>query len=265
MSSSDFILNTLRKTDNLSSNLSEKLSSGKRVNKAKDDAAGLQIIASLEASNVTLSQGVRNSYDGISMLEMANSTYGQLEEIGMRMKELAMQSANGTLSVDQRNTLNIEYQQLLEESQRVVETTEFNGRKLISNDGFIVQTGQDASENSQIEVNGGNIALSLEELSKQDISTQENALKTIAPLEDHLEEVTKKRSEVGATYTRLSTSIENSNSTMEAQAMATSTIRDADIAETISQKISDNIRTDVNTALLAQNNLSRDIVLKLLG
>lgn len=265
MANDGFILNSIRKSDELTSKLSERLSTGKRVNKAKDDAAGLQIIASLEASNVTLRQGVRNSYDGISTLEIADNSYKQLEDVGIRMQELATESANGTLSDAQRSTINTEYQQLLEESQRIVDTTEFNGKKLISNDGFIVQTGNDSSENSRLEVNGGNVLSSLGALSTQDISTQENALKSMAPLEEHLKNVVAKRGEIGATYSRLSTSIENSNSAYEAQASAVSSIRDADLAETLSQKISADIRKETGIALLAQNNLSKDIVLKLLG
>lgn len=246
--------------------LSEKLSSGQRINRASDDAAGLAIMNALEASTATLSVGNRNANDGLSALAITDGSLSQLNDISIRMQELAVQSANGTLSDEQRGALNEEYQQLAQESQRIIDTTEFNGKKLISNDGFIVQSGNDGSQNSQTVLNGVDISGTLANISSQDISTQAGAKAALEPLANHLQEVTRARGELGATESRVITNMRNADVRIENEEAALSRIRDVDIAESVSQMTSVNIRNNISAAMSAQtNNLQKDIVAKLLG
>lgn len=260
------ISNVLNKNISYQNKLSEKLSSGKRINRASDDAAGLAIMNALEASTTTLSVGIRNSNDGLSSISIVDGSLSQLNDITIRMRELATQSANGTLSDTQRAALNEEYQQLAQESQRIVDTTEFNGRKLISNDGFVVQSGNTGDENSQTNVKGIDISSTISDLTSRDISTRQGALDALAPLESHLNTITSARGELGATESRILTNMQNTATRIEGEEAALSRIRDVDVADTVSKMTNANIRNNVSTAMFAQtSNLQKDMVMKLLG
>ena len=133
----------LSKTDQGLSTVFERLSSGQRINRASDDAAGLAIADSLNVDSRVFNQGIRNLNDGISGLNIADGALGQLSEVVTRIRELSAQSANGVLGAEQREALNTEAQELSNEFTRIVETTEFNGQKLLNGDvqNFRLQAG----------------------------------------------------------------------------------------------------------------------------
>ena len=260
------ISNVLNKNLNYLNKLSEKLASGKRINRASDDAAGLAIMNALEASTATLSIGNRNSNDGISALSIMDGSLSQLSDISIRMQELATQSANGTLSDTQRAALNEEYQQLAQESQRIVDTTEFNGKKLITNDDIVIQSGNTSDPNSQTAIQGVDVTGTISRVATQDISTQAGAQAALEPLKTHIQEITSARGNLGAQESRILANMQNITTRIEGEEAALSRIRDVDVADAVSKMTSANIRSNAATAMYAQtSNLQKDLVAKLLG
>lgn len=264
MSTQGSIINSLNKSIKNSNSYSEKLASGKRINKAKDDAAGLAIYMDLEAATARQSRGINNANDGISALQIQDGALSSLSDISTRMQELATQAANGTLSDAQRASLNDEYTALAEESQRIINTTEFNGHKLISGNGFSVQVGDGSGVDSRIAIQGSDIESAIASL-PADISTQDNARQAIDAVSNFTSTIASERGNIGATQSRISTSIENASAKIESEQAAIARIRDVDVAEAASNKVSADILTNIGASLAAHNNLSKDIVLKLLG
>lgn len=126
----------------------ERLSSGLRINRASDDAAGLAIADSLRSDRRVLLQGMRNLNDGISLISIAESAVTELKSIVLRVQELAGQAASGTYSTEQRIAMDNEAQALVEEFNRITETTDFNGINLFSNQTIAIQAGNDSSSTS---------------------------------------------------------------------------------------------------------------------
>lgn len=246
--------------------LFEKLATGKRINRAVDDAAGLAIVNDLEAATKVLSQVDRNIGDFNSLVDITDSAIGQVSDIKVRLDELAAQSANGTLSNEQRASLQTEFNALRDEIGRIAATTEFNGVKPLSgNTSLSAQVGQDSSANSQITVDGANLQGVISDLSTLDISTESGARSALDSLSTIGSDLATKRGTFGAVQSRLDAARENAGSQRLASEEAASRIRDADIADTTARLTAQNIRSQGGVAILAQANQNKANVLQLLS
>ena len=256
----------------------ERISSGLRINRASDDAAGLAISEGLRSDIRALRQAVRNSNDGISLV---NITEGALNEQGsmlIRLRELASQAATGTTGSTERATIQLEFNSLRNEIDRITATTEFNGQKLIdgslsssitSTSQVFIQVGIDNSVNSRINLNEQiNLqavtasALSIDTLS---VTTSTAALSALDSISNAISSVTATRGQVGAVQNRLIRSISNLSISVENLSAADSQIRDADIAEEVALLTRNQILVQASTAMVGQANLIPQSVLQLLG
>ena len=273
-------LNSQRLLGNNNDRLSqsvERISSGLRINRASDDAAGLAISEGLRSDIRALRQAVRNSNDGISLV---NITEGALNEQGsmlIRLRELASQAATGTTGSTERATIQLEFNSLRNEIDRITATTEFNGQKLIdgslsssitSTSQVFIQVGIDNSVNSRINLNEQiNLqavtasALSIDTLS---VTTSTAALSALDSISNAISSVTATRGQVGAVQNRLIRSISNLSISVENLSAADSQIRDADIAEEVALLTRNQILVQASTAMVGQANLIPQSVLQLL-
>jgi len=248
----------------------QRLSSGLRINSAKDDAAGLAISEKLRSQIRSISVAVRNSQDGISM---AQTTEGGLAEIGNilgRMRELSEQAANGTLGTSERQTLDKEYQQLKTEIDRISNATEFNGTKLLdgslSTTGVTLQVGfQNVAANDRINFFSGMGAVTVGQMSLI------GAISTVAQAQSNLDMVTSaigtvasRRGELGAVMSRLDSTIANLRVTSENLTAADSAIRDADFAYEAAQFTRNQILVQAANSMVAQANVLPQAALQLL-
>ncbi len=256
----------------------ERLSSGLRINRAKDDAAGLAISERMSAQIRGLEQANRNGLDGISLMQTAE---GALDEVGnmlQRMRELAVQSANGTVGVADKASLDDEYQELRQEIDRVIDSTDFNGVPLLgSTQSLTLQIGYRAgSANSYTIVvstidlasaglaNGG-ISFMLLSGGSNTISTASKALLRLSKLDAAIDQITQKRADFGAKQNRIESTLRNNANTIENQSAARSRIRDADFARETANLTRSQILQQAGTAMLAQANQLPQNVLQLLG
>lgn len=207
-----------------------RLASGKRISSPSDDPAGLAISQQL-AATVTLSrQGQRNTGDGISATEIAAGAVTQLSDIAVRMSELSAQSANGTYSTEQRAALDQEFQALSQESQRIIETTGFNGVNLLGGGGTAVQAGPDGGKGSVIAipgVDGQGIASSVTGLS---IATEAGAKSSLDTLSSVIQSLSGEAAKQGAVQNRLATAGENLATLGVTIEAARSRVQDVDVA-----------------------------------
>jgi flagellin len=249
----------------------QRLSSGLRINSAKDDAAGLAISEKLQSQIASISVAVRNAQDGISI---AQTTEGGLEEMGnilTRMRELAEQSANGTLGQSERNALDAEYQQLKTEITRISNATEFNGIKLLDGSqsaaGVTLQVGfQNVAANDRITFFSGMAAVNSTTLSlTADISTGGAAQsKPRHGSTSAICTVASARGTLGAVMSRLESTISNLQVTSENLSAADSAIRDADFAYEAAQFTRNQIMVQAANAMVAQANVLPQAALQLL-
>ena len=257
----------------------ERISSGIRINKAADDAAGLAVSEGLRSDIRALRQAVRNASDGISLM---NVTEGALNEQGgilIRLRELASQAATGTVGSTERQTIQLEFSALRSELDRITATTEFNGTKLINgnlgssvsdvNSHILIQIGINNSADSRLDLNK---ELNLEAISSTnlDIHTlsvtgSSQALTALDIINDAISSVTASRGKVGAVQNRLTRSIANLSVSVENLTAAESSIRDADIAEEVAELTRNQILVQTATAMVGQANLIPQSVLQLLG
>jgi len=256
----------------------ERVSSGIRINKGADDAAGLAISESLRSDIRTLRQAVRNGNDGISMINIMEGALNEQGGILIRLRELATQAASGTVGSTERQTIQLEFDALRNEIDRISETTEFNGQNLIdgslastvaSSDQILIQIGIDSSENSRINLNqqidltaSTSSALGISSLS---MTGAEQALTALAAMDVAINTVTSARGKVGAVQNRLTRAITNLEISVENLSAAESRIRDADIAEEVALLTRNQILVQASTAMVGQANLIPQSVLQLLG
>jgi flagellin len=245
----------------------ERLSSGKSINKASDDPAGLAVLSQLDASVVSLGQASKNISDSSSALSVADGASSQIQNMTGRLQELATQAANGTISDSQRGALQQEFSALTQEIQRVGKTTEFNGIKPLDGGSFTTQVGTDSSSSSQIQSSGINVGDLVSNVASQDISTQAGAQAALSAVTDFSDSLSQARGEdIGSVQSRL----ESAQSTVETQAAGTqeaaSRIGDANVAEEAANLAKNGILAQVSTALQTQAaNLDRNRVKALLG
>ena len=257
----------------------ERISSGIRINKAADDAAGLAVSEGLRSDIRALRQAVRNASDGISLM---NVTEGALNEQGgilIRLRELASQAATGTVGSTERQTIQLEFSALRAELDRITATTEFNGTKLINgslgssvsdvNQHILIQIGIDNSPNSRLDLNN---EINLEAVSSTNLKIHTlsvtgaaQALTALDTINEAISAVTASRGKVGAVQNRLTRSIANLSVSVENLTAAESSIRDADIAEEVAELTRNQILVQTATAMVGQANLIPQSVLQLLG
>ena len=255
----------------------ERISSGIRINRASDDAAGLAISEGLRSDIRALRQAGRNANDGVSLI---NITEGALNEQGsmlIRLRELASQAATGTTGSTERATIQLEFDALRNEIDRITNTTEFNGQKLIdgslassiaSTSQVFIQIGIDSNANSRINLNEQMdikavtaSALSIDTLS---VTTSTDALTALEGISEAISTVTATRGQVGSVQNRLMRSISNLSISVENLSAAESQIRDADIAEEVALLTRNQIMVQASTAMVGQANLIPQSVLQLL-
>lgn len=261
----------------LSSNFA-KLSSGQRINTAGDDAAGLAISERMKAQMRSMSQAERNANDGISLLQTAEGALNENSGILIRMRELSMQSANGTLGASERTALQTEFVQLRSEINRISEVTEFNGQKLLNGDvdEFKFQVGISSSDSDTIAAKmvkmtskeygtdtDGTTPIDLTALSigngkdedgadvTGDAASAQAALET---LDKAIAATSTSRATLGATQNRLQVTVSNLQSANNNLSAANSRIRDVDVAEESASMTRNNILSQAGLAVLAQAN-----------
>lgn len=266
--SSDSIIRSLFNSTKKTENSFAKLSSGNRITKASIDPAGLAVATSLLSEASVLQTANRNIDYGISASQIADGATDQLGGITTRLQELATQSANGTLSDEQRASIATEFDSLKQEAERIVATTEFNGQSLLSGGGLTVQAGVDGSENSQIDVENidVNSELSSQGFSSLSINDQSSALAAIDSLSNVTSSLSQVRGNLGAATSRLEVAKDNNTSREVAVRESAARITDVDVAKETADLTANKIRQEVSTALSAQAaNLNRSAVLSLLS
>ena len=248
-----------------------KLSSGSRINKAGDDAAGLAISEKMKSQIGGLTQAKRNAQDGISLVQTAEGALNESHSILERMRDLAVQGANDTLTSDDRSSINKELTALHEELTRIASTTEFNTKNLLNknDNAFTFQIG--ANENQTLTVTIG--AMDGKTLLKSDAakfiidSKASNVRKAngmISVIDKAIATVSDQRAALGAVQNRLEHTINNLTATNENLSDANSRIRDVDMAEEMMTFTKSNILSQAATSMLAQANAMPNSVLNLL-
>ncbi len=259
----------------------ERLSSGIRINRGADDAAGLAISEALRSDIRSLQQALRNANDGISMINTAEGALSEQASILVRMRELAAQAATGTVGSTERTTINREFTALRDEIDRISAVAEFNGQKLTdgaldnvnSTNGVVqsvvIQVGMQATVADRINLNAAvnltaidSTGLNITGISVDSVAS---ALDSLSRLDSALSIVTEGRGKLGAVQNRLVHTINNLAVSSENLQSAESAIRDADYASEISQFTRNQILVQASTAILAQANLVPQTVLQLLG
>ena len=247
----------------------EKLSSGLRINRAADDAAGLAISEGLKSDIRALEQAGRNAADGVSMVQTAEGALDEVSNILGRMKELAEQSLNGTLSDTERGYLDAEYTEMMNEIDRISDSAEFNGIKLLdgtATGGAVdiqVGIGTAAYDSISVDLSTDTDAAGLTLVAGVD--TAANAATAMGQIDAAIETVSSTRSDFGAIQNRLESSIRNINNTAENLSAANSRIRDVDVASETSKMTSYQILQQAGVSVLAQANMTSGLALSLLG
>lgn len=259
----------LRKVARESEESFAKLSSGERINKAADDAAGLAISEKLKAEIRSSKQANRNANDGISLVQTAEGGLSEASSLLTRLRELAMQSASDTLTDSDRALSEMEYQQLKTELDRISRTTEFNGKKLLDGSGpqldFQVGVGNHGTEDvisySSRNINSRLDSLGIDSLSVLSKSSAQNSLGTI---DRAIDKISAQRSQLGSIQNRLTTSSANLSVYTENMSAANSRIRDTDFAVEAANAARNSVITNTSTAVAAQANTTGQAALKLL-
>ena len=234
-----------------------RLSSGLRITKASDDAAGLGVSETLRAQIRSINQAVRNSNDGISLLQIADGGAENIGNLLSRLRELATQSASGILGSNERSFLDQEFVALRSEIDRISAVTEFNGVKLLSgtdNDSLSLQIGFRSSANDTLTLSLNDLTTADLTLSTVNVSTSANALSALSNIDSAISAVASARANVGSLQNRIDAAVLNLGVAHENITAAESRIRDADIAFETSQFVRNQILVAAGTSILAQAN-----------
>jgi flagellin len=243
----------------------ERLSTGKRINSAKDDAAGLAIASTMTGSIRGMSQAIRNANDGISMAQTAEGALGEVTNMLHRIRELSVQSASGTYSDDDRTNLQAEVTELTGQIQSILDNTKFNGIVLFDGSAgdsgdVTIQTGSTADDTVTLSL----AEIDLDDAIDIDISDADDASDALETLDDALVTVNEARSTLGASQSRLESVVNNLTSNVTNLTDARSRIEDADFSAESAALAKAQILSQASTAMLAQANQSQQTVLTLL-
>ena len=255
----------------------ERISSGIRINRGSDDAAGLAISEGLRSDIRALRQAVRNANDGVSLINVTEGALNEQSGILIRLRELASQAATGTVGSTERATIQLEFTALRNELDRIAQTTEFNGQKLIegslastttSANHILIQVGLDSTSHSRINLNTEvdlgamtSTGLSIHQLS---VTAADAALTALEQVDTAIGQITRGRGKIGAVQNRLIRTISTISIAVENLSAAESSIRDADIAEEVALLTRNQILVQAATAMVGQANLIPQSVLQLL-
>ncbi|MBB6282016.1 MULTISPECIES: flagellin N-terminal helical domain-containing protein [Geobacillus] len=251
----------------ISKNL-ERLSSGLRINRAADDAAGLAISEKMRSQIRGLQMAERNALDAISLIQTAEGALNEVHSILQRMRELAVQAANGTNQSTDREALDSEFQQLIEEIDRIGKDTQFNKMNILAaNQSISIQLGANNGQtltmswNQQLKTSLGEDNVNISTLNIKTVTDAQNA---ISSLDNAIISVSKSRSKMGAYQNRLEHTINNLTTANENLTAAESRIRDTDMAMEMAEFTKNNILTQAAQAMLAQSNQLPQGILQLL-
>jgi flagellin len=275
--SSQFVQNRLSSNnDNLGKAL-RTIASGERVKNSSDDGAGLAISESLRSDARAFRQGTRNLQDGLSLINnVAEGGLTVIAEILIRTRELASQASTGTIGATERQTIQLEFEAQKQEINRITNTNEFLGQKLLdgslssdaAGDDVIIHIGLDSRNENRINLNETlnlkattTTGLGIEDL---DISTADGAKEALVRLQEAVDTLSGARSRVGATQNRLTRAIQNLGVNIENLAAAASVIRDADVAEEVTGLTKQLLLVQTSSAMVGQANLIPEGVLLLL-
>ena len=255
----------------------ERISSGIRINRGSDDAAGLAISEGLRSDIRALRQAIRNANDGVSLINVTEGALNEQSGILIRLRELASQAATGTVGSTERQTLQLEFTALRNEVDRIAQTTEFNGQKLVegslassvaSTSHILIQVGIDNTAHSRINLNTEvdlgamtSTGLSIHELS---VTSSDGALTALEKINTSIGTFNQGRGKIGAVQNRLIRTISTLSIAIENLSAAESAIRDADIAEEVALLTRNQILVQAATAMVGQANLIPQSVLQLL-
>jgi flagellin len=275
------VLRTAREVNNSSDALNAsfvKLSSGQRITKAADDAAGLAVAESLRLSTRVAQVALRNANDGISAVAIADNALGQIQQVLQRQSELATQAANGFFTTSQRSVIQGEFDALSSEVERIATSTTFNGVQLLSGSAAItLQVGTDTTSLSQMTIQNaagtlqaiglagaGSSAMSYSLSGTTTAAAQSAARAALTGVTAALDSISTKRGSLGVLETRLNTQINNLSVARENSIAAEARIRDLDVAEEAANLTRQSILRQVGSSVYAQANSSPEIALALL-
>jgi len=248
----------------------EQLSSGSRINRAADDAAGLAISEKLRGEIRSMKQATRNANDGVSLVQVAEGAMNEIGNIIVRMRELSIQAASDTIGDTERQYVDREIQQLKSEVDRIATSTEFNGQRLLNNSlpSLEIQVGtHNSPENDRLVFDTKDKDSTMAALGISDIGARDKsgAQSSLEKLDTAMDKLSSNRASLGAIQNRLSSTINNLMVYQENLGAANSRIRDTDMAEQASELTRANILTNTAVSVLGQANQTPQLALKLLG
>lgn len=261
----------LKATNNSLSKSTDRLSSGKSITRAADNAAGLAISEKLKAQMTSLNRAAANAYDGMSMIRTAEGALSNTHDALQSMRELAVQAGNATLSEGDRAALQAQASQLTQDIDQISQSTEFNTQKLLDGslaEGFNLKIDPASAANTEgaagVEVNLQNFSAEALGIANIDLTTQEGAAAAIDAIDQAIDTVTSQRVDLGSMQNRIEYSVNNLQTTSMNLMAAGSQISDVDMAEEFSEYTRQNILLEANLAMQAQANRQSTQVLDLL-
>ncbi len=247
----------------------EKLSSGQRINRAGDDAAGLAISENLKAQIRGLKQAERNAEDGISLVQIAEGSLSEVSNILIRLRELAVQAASDTIGLRERKFLNVEFEQLTSEVDRIANSTEFNGVPLLNGTGavFDVQIGtrnDPISDRLTFDASSADINVAALGLNLASVADKISAQNSLSAIDQAVISVSGIRADFGALQNRLQSTVNTIAVSVENLSAANSRVRDTDVAAETAELTRSNILMNAGISVLSQANISTSGALNLI-
>lgn len=261
----------LKSADQVQRNEFEKLASGKRINKSSDDAAGLAISKKMEAEVKGLKVAQRNANDGISIVQVAEGGLSETSNIITRMRELSIQAASDTIGEKERGYLNVEYDQLLQEVERIAQTTTFSGKALLTGESetgvLDFHVGAYSGQDNRIQFDPSQTDARIESLGIDgtNILSKGDAQSNLERLDDALDKVSSYRANLGAIQSRLQSTVNNLDTQTLNIDAARSRIEDVDVAESTAALASAQVKKQAGVSTLAQANSIPTSALRLIG
>ncbi|MGZ3727412.1 MAG: flagellin N-terminal helical domain-containing protein [Pseudobdellovibrio sp.] len=260
----------LRNTNAGVSKVMEHLASGSRINTSSDDAAGLAVSEKMRGQIRGLKQVDRNSQDGISLTQIAEGSLSQISNMLIRLRELGVQAGSDTINDKNRELVNLEYQEVLKEIERISSATEFNGTKLLNGSGrtmdFQINTGNvDSVDRISFDPAQADVGIESLGVAGTHVLDKETAQNSLDLIDQAMARVSELRATFGSIQSRLNTSSENIKNNLESLSAANSRIKDADIAEESSEMAKKNLMLQAGTSVLAQANQQPGQALALLN
>ncbi|MFT7579328.1 MAG: flagellin [Myxococcota bacterium] len=264
------VQNKLRVSNGAMNQSIQRLSSGMRINSAKDDAAGLAVAEGLKAQGKGFSQAMRNANEGIGMLQTADSAMQTVSDTFVRMRELAVQSASDNLTDTERAYVNTEFTELIDEVDRISETSEYNGIKLLDGTAgtagtLTFQVGTRNTANDRITIDMGDTDATALGVNAASVDTLTNAQSAIDAIDGALDTLNTRRATLGATQNRMGKAVDNLGSTIENLTTAEGQIRDVDVASESAEFSRSQVLQQAGVSMLSQANSSPQLALRLLG